>query len=449
MKKNNTQTVLEKMNRLSKKYGFYQKTEKTLVGFSGGADSVTLLHALISMLGKDRVAAVHINHMLRGAAADADEAFCRDFCQKREIPFLSQKIDVLSLCGGSAFEETARNVRYRAFEEAAEQLGCTTVSLAHTASDHLETLLFYLCRGAGASGLIGIPVQRPLGSVTVVRPLLDVTRDEILAYIEENGLTYRTDETNADTAYTRNFIRAEIVPLLQKVNPAVEENARAASDSIAELQEYAEQAANEFLKAHEKNGSVSVQALTALSPAVLYPVLDTLYRQAGGETLSRAQASALQEILAQKKTGASVSLSGNLSARLDGENLRFFHRYVENTSVCCEKPLENGKNQLTENSFIYIGEMPGDECSEEHSSFCAHVKISEASLSSLFVREKQNGEAYRFGGMTRKLKKLLCGKSLAEKKRPVICDKDGILWLPGFPVKDGKEGEVSVYYVEK
>ncbi|MBQ3490750.1 MAG: tRNA lysidine(34) synthetase TilS [Clostridia bacterium] len=444
MKKTDTQTVLEKMNRLSKRYGFYLKGEKTLVGFSGGADSVTLLHALLSVLGKDRVAAVHINHMLRGDEADADEAFCRDFCQKREIPFLSQKIDVLSLCGGSSFEETARNVRYRVFEEAARELNCTTVSLAHTASDHLETLLFHLCRGAGASGLTGIPVQRPLGKFTVVRPLLDVTRDEILAYIEENDLSYRTDKTNADTAYTRNFIRAEIVPLLQKINPAVQENARYASDSVAELQAYAEKSANEFLEAHAKNDVVSVHALSSLSPAVLYPVLDGLYKRAGGETLSRTQALAMEEMISKRKKGASVSLSGNLTARLDGESLRFFHNAVENVFPHCETSLAWGKNQIGENKFIYIGESPQGEF-----SFCAKALLCEASLPSLFVRKRQNGEAYRFGGMTRKLKKLLCGCSLAEKNRPVICDGDGIIWLPGFPVADGKGGEIPVYYVEK
>ena len=443
MKKNKTKTVLEKMNRLSKRYGFYQNNEKTLVGFSGGADSVTLLHVLFSTLGKDRIAAVHINHMLRGEDADADEAFCRDFCQKREIPFLSRKIDVSAICGGSAFEETARNVRYQTFEEAAAAFNCSTVSLAHTANDHLETVLFCLCRGTGASGLSGIPPKRPLGNVTVVRPLLDVTRDEILAYIEENGLSYRTDQTNADTTYTRNFIRAEIVPLLQKINPAAEENARLASDSVAELQEYAEESAMKFLEENEKNGAVSVLALAEISPAVRYPVLEMLYGRAGGETLSRAQALALEEIILQKKTGASVSLSGNLTARLDGENLCFFHNHVETDFLHGEKPLEKGKNQITKNSFFYIGEFPEGEF-----SFCSNVKIHEASLSSLFVRERQNGESYRFGGMTRKLKKLLCGHSLAEKNRPVICDKDGVIWLPGFPVADGKAGEISVYYVE-
>ena len=443
MKKTKTKTVIEKMNRLSKRYGFYQNNEKTLVGFSGGADSVTLLHALFSILGKDRVAAVHINHMLRGEEADADEAFCRDFCQEREIPFLSRKIDVSAICGGSAFEETARNVRYRVFEEAAEAFNCSTVSLAHTASDHLETVLFYLCRGTGASGLSGIPPKRPLGNVTVVRPLLDVTRDEILAYIEENGLSYRTDETNADTTYTRNFIRAEIVPLLQKINPAVQENARLASDSVSELQEYAKESAMKFLNENEKNGSVSVLALAEISPAVRYPVLEMLYGRAGGETLSRAQALALEDIILQKKTGASVSLSGNLTARLDGENLCFSHNHVEKRFVHGEKPLEKGKNQITENSFIYIGEFPEGEF-----SFCANIRIHEASLPSLFVRERQNGESYRFGGMTRKLKKLLCGKSLAEKNRPVLCDGDGVIWLPGFPIADGKAGDILVYYAE-
>ena len=105
--------------------------------------------------------------------------------------------------------------------------------------------------------------------------------------------------------------------------------------------------------------------------------------------------------------------------------------------------MEKGKNQITENSFIYIGEFPEGEF-----SFCANIRIHEASLPALFVRERQNGESYRFGGMTRKLKKLLCGKSLAEKNRPVICDGDGVLWLPGFPVADGKAGDLSVYYVE-
>jgi tRNA(Ile)-lysidine synthase len=444
MKKNNTKILRKKIALLNQKQNFYHNNEKTLVGFSGGADSVTLLHALCALLGKDRLVALHINHMLRGEEADGDEEFCRDFCQKREIPFLSRKIDIKAICGDNGFEEAARNVRYKAFEEVAEAMNCTTVSLAHTASDNLETILFHLCRGAGASGLSGIPVQRPLGKYTVVRPLLDVTREEILAYAEENELPFRTDSTNANTAYTRNFIRAEIIPLMRKINPAAEENARYAASAVSDLQAYAEEEAALFLQANDQNGCVSADELKKLSPAVRYPVLETLCKRAGGEMLSRSQAIALDGIISERKTGASVSLSGNLIARLDGENLRFFNKAVENEKEMPKTALFHGKNQISENTFLYVGEIP-----DGNFSYFTSVAIDEKSLASLFARPRENGEAYRFGGMTRKLKKLLCGRSLAEKNRPVICDGDGVIWLPGFPAADGKSGEITIYYVEK
>jgi hypothetical protein len=171
--------------------------------------------------------------------------------------------------------------------------------------------------------------------------------------------------------------------------------------------------------------------------------LEALYRKNGGENLSRSQAIALDRLIAQKKTGASVSLSGNLIARLDGENLRFFHSVVENDPELRKATLSFGKNQLGTNVFLYVGEKP-----EGDFRFCAAAKIEKAALATLFVRPRENGEAYRFGGMTRKLKKLLCGESLAAKKRPVVCDEDGVIWLPGFPVADGKEGEITIYYVE-
>ena len=430
---------------LNQKQNFYRENEKTLVGFSGGADSVTLLHALYTLLGKERVIALHINHMLRGKEADGDEEFCRDFCQTREIPFLSQKINVKEICGKTGFEETARNVRYAAFAAIAEQMQCSTVSLAHTASDNLETVIFNLCRGAGASGLSGIPVQRPLGKLTVVRPLLDVTREEIIAYTEENGLPFRTDSTNSDTAYTRNFIRAEIIPRMKTVNTRAEENARYASAAIADLQNYVQEATAAFLQTNAESKTVSVQKLRALSTAVRYPVLEELYRKQGGKTLSRAQALALDDIVMQKKTGACIHLTGNISARLDGENLCFFVRSVAVETE--EKPQQTnlilGKNKICENTFLLVGEIPDGEF-----RYCAHVCVSSDVLSSLIVRPRENGESYRFGGMTRKLKKLLCGESLAAKARPVICDKDGILWLPGFPVADGKSGTLPLYYIE-
>ena len=420
---------------------FYPDEEKTLVGFSGGADSVTLLHVLITFLGKDRVCAVHINHMLRGKDADADEDFCRNFCETYEIPFRAVRIDVQKLCDGKGFEETARNVRYRVFEETAKQMGCTTVSLAHTASDNLETMIFHLCRGAGTSGLSGIPRTRPLGDRMIVRPLLDMTRDEIIAYTQEHHLSFCTDATNSDTTYTRNFIRAEIVPLLKKINPSAEENARHASESVAQLHQFAENTAKIFLSEHE---TLSVSDLTALPDPVLYSVLDQYYRRMSGDPLSYAQAIALQTLIRQKKTGASISLSGGITARIDGVFLRFSAEDVEKSVCLSPFPLVFGENKLSEYQYIYVGTVPTGDF-----RFSARADIRKDSESSLFARSRNDGESYRFGGMTRKLKKLLCGKTLLEKSRPLVCDKDGILWFPGYPVRDGKSGTLSIYYIEK
>lgn len=441
MKKVNTEILLRKMRILTEKYLFYRENEKTLVGFSGGADSTVLLHMLVSLFGNDRVCAVHINHMLRGADADADEDFCRDFCEKANIPFRSFRIDIKALCGETGFEEAARNVRYRIFEETATALSCATVSLAHTASDNLETMLFHLCRGAGTSGLAGIAPKRPLGNISVVRPLLDVTREEILAYAEENGLSYRTDATNADITYTRNFIRAEIVPLLKRVNPQTEENARHAADVVREMHDFSDETAEAFLQANE---TLSVSALSSLPSPVLYAVLSKAYRQSGGETLSHSQAELLISLIREKKTGASVSLSGGMIAKLDGKHLRFSTKIVENRSLDEEIPLFFGENKLSEHQYIYVGAAPTGNF-----SFSAHANIAESTLPTLFARARKDGEAYRFGGMTRKLKKLLCGKTALEKTRPLLCDKDGILWLPGYPICDGKGGTLSIHYIEK
>lgn len=271
--------------------------------------------------------------------------------------------------------------------------------------------------------------------------MADITRAEILAYAEENGLSFCTDATNADTAYTRNFIRAEIVPLLKKVNIQAEENARHAADAVREMNDFTEKTAEHFL--HE-NETLSVSALASLESPVLYAVLSKAYQKAGGKTLSHSQAEQLSALIREAKTGALISLSGGIAARLDGGFLRFSTEIVEDPPLLSEIPLVFGENKLSDRQYIYVGTIPSGAF-----RFSARADIAEESEDSLFARARRDGEAYRFGGMTRKLKKMLCGKTALEKSRPLICDKNGILWLPGYPAADGKGGTLSIYYIEK
>lgn len=204
-----------------------------VVAVSGGADSVALLRALHATGA--HVAVAHVNHQLRGVESDADEAFVRDLCAALAVPFHLRSADVAGLAGGANLESTARRVRYEFFAELAYELGAAWIATAHTADDQAETVLHRLIRGTGLQGLRGIAAERSAEGVTLHRPLLAVTRADILAYLAEIGQPYRTDRTNADTAFTRNRIRHELLPLLKSFNPEI-------VNALAHLAEHANEA---------------------------------------------------------------------------------------------------------------------------------------------------------------------------------------------------------------
>lgn len=220
---------------------FFKRGEGVLCGFSGGPDSVCLLHFLKYLSGKKRfdLYAVHVNHGLRGAAADADERFCRALCKQWEIPLVVQKKAVRSLAKkwDLSPEHAARKARYAAFAAAAKKYGAAKLALGHHLDDQAETVLLNLLRGTRAQGLCGIPVRRPLNaSVEIVRPLLCITRAEVEEYLQQNQLPSVTDQTNFDDEYTRNWVRHELLPMLEQKQPKIRQHlAKMAQDLAARL----------------------------------------------------------------------------------------------------------------------------------------------------------------------------------------------------------------------
>lgn len=200
---------------------FVQKDSPGVVAVSGGADSVALLRALLDG-GRSGLTVAHVNHHLRGAESDADEAFVGHLAGSLGVGFRSTRIDVAKTAARGNLEATARRVRYDWLARVAAEVGAKWIASGHTADDQAETVLHRLIRGTGLRGLRGVVEWDELQpGRELVRPLLTVTRAELLDYLAGLGQPFRTDSSNADPRFTRNRIRAELVPLLKTFNPEV------------------------------------------------------------------------------------------------------------------------------------------------------------------------------------------------------------------------------------
>lgn len=277
-----------------------------LVGLSGGADSMCLLHILLS-IGENMgfsVAAAHFNHNLRGEESDGDERFVTDYCRDRGIPVYVGSGDVLSAAkeNGLSVEEAARELRYDFFSETAEKTGAVCIATAHSADDNLETLLLRLARGTGLHGLGGIPPRRG----KIIRPILCLTRNEIETYLTENSIPHREDSSNQSDDYSRNRLRHHAVPALRDVNPAV---ARTVSDTVSLLrrdEEYLSSLADKFIEEHFRTDRVSVSALCEAP----YPITSRAIRKICGEGLAMGHVEAILSLARSDDPSGKISIPG-------------------------------------------------------------------------------------------------------------------------------------------
>lgn len=210
--------MLDRVCRFIEENNMLSSGDTVVCGLSGGADSVCLLLVLneLSRRLQITVEAIHVNHSLRGAESDRDEEFCRCLCEKLDIPFSAERVDVNVFAREHSLscEEAARKLRYELFSACSQG---KKIATAHNANDNLETIILNLTRGSGLKGLTGIPPVRG----NIIRPILEVSRSEIEEYLKSQNQEFVTDSTNLTEDYTRNKIRHRVIPLLEEINSSV------------------------------------------------------------------------------------------------------------------------------------------------------------------------------------------------------------------------------------
>lgn len=337
------QNILEKIKGTIKKYNMIEPGDGVVVGLSGGPDSVCLFHSLCSLrkeLEIGDITAVHINHGLRGEESDGDEESARALAESLDADFVSFKYDVNKIAAetGEGTEEVGRRLRYGAFENIRRRKGAARIAVAHNRNDQAETVMMRIMRGTGLKGLAGIDFIRADG--VVIRPVLDLSRDEIEQYCEENGLHPRIDSTNKEAIYTRNKIRLELLPMMKdKFNPNIVDalvrlSAQAREDEEHIMSEAMAYADGEEPRAHARwnkaESSLRLDGFTELHSAVAKRVIMLCASRAGMEqNMSTVNLESALRLAENGAEGKETDLADGFYARVSYGKLWMLRRALK------------------------------------------------------------------------------------------------------------------------
>ena len=407
-----------------------------VVGLSGGADSVMLLLFLLEYRRRNgldfSIVACHINHGIRGEEADRDEEFSCRICEELGVEIVVERypIPLLAERYKCSIEEAARFVRYRCFEKiilGREDIGC--IAVAHNMSDNAETVVFNILRGSGAKGASGIKPIRD----NIIRPLIRVSKKDIQSAMDTFGLAYVTDSTNEQTDYTRNYIRHEIIPAFERITSDPEMMITRFSDNMRCDEDFISGLVKDFISSHQV---VRNSDLASVHYAMFVRIIAQLADRAGASVSYRI-AEDIHKLLS--KDNFSYSLIGKATFVCERGECTVQRDTTEGEAFCFT--VEEGVTDLAPMNAVF---MISPERIDK--SFTIVYKNSiQANLSSaiingsLYLRPKKDGDTVYYGGMTHKIKKLFSDSKIPRSKRgliPILCDDSGVLWVPGFGVRD-------------
>ncbi|MGH9375314.1 MAG: tRNA lysidine(34) synthetase TilS [Terriglobia bacterium] len=428
--------------------------ERVGAAVSGGPDSILLLDFLKQFARKHGLvlSVVHLNHCLRGADSDADQKFVSEAAARLDLPFIGEQADVgrAARAKGRNVEAAARELRYRFFFSLVHQNRLDKVATAHTANDQAETILLRLIRGSGSRGLAGI---YPVLEEKIVRPFLSLTRPEIEAEVERRGLAFRIDKSNFDPRFTRNRVRQQLLPMIEReFNPAViavlNEFARRCREDEDYLEQQAREAAGPWRIRQGSEERIPVRPLAQFPPAIQRRILRQMMTAARGNIrgITALHVEAARDLAIHGQSGKSLVLPGNLEARrefewliLSSRPLRTGQAVSHGYSVAIEPPSAVSLPQVGLKLTFRLVENVTCAGSEKSYNYREASCIDYDKLSGpLILRNWRAGDTYALS-TTRKphrLKELLLTHKISISRRrlwPVLLSGAEIVWVCHFP----------------
>lgn len=426
--------MLKKIRNTAEKYNMINAGDTIVCGLSGGADSVCLLLTLRELSAEldFTIEAIHINHCLRGAESDRDEQFCRDLCQKLNIPFTAVSCNVKEYSQEShlSCEEAARELRYGIFRS---HTSGKKLATAHNADDNLETMLLNIIRGTGLKGISGIPPVRD----NIIRPLIAVSRQEIEEYLQKNSQDFVTDSSNLTDDYTRNKIRHNIIPLMKELNGSlIRTNARTA-EVLQSENRFLEEAVKSAYENCFKDGK-----FTELGKydQVIRRRCIAKYLSDNSLPFSNKRLTDCDEIAVN---GGKINISGNIYLVSNGNSMRLEKILPSKEAEIISKALEIGENRIFPDAVL-VCELVNCEnlkkinCVHKNSTFYLldYDKIKGAAV----VRNRKFGDKLKLRGrsFTSSVKKLINETIPVSQRNSLhfIEDEEGTIFAEKIGIAD-------------
>jgi tRNA(Ile)-lysidine synthase len=424
--------------------------QHVLVGVSGGPDSV----ALLSLLHRLRASwclsltAAHFNYGLRGRESDEDERFVTELCRGLDVPLSVMALDVRHRVRGTSLQAAARDLRYRAMADMAEKERADRIAVGHTADDQAETVLLWMLRGAGLRGLSGMPVSR---DGTIVRPLYDSPRREVLEYLAQAGLSYREDSTNATQVYARNRVRQELLPVLKRLQPSGVQALCRLADLCREDDRYldAQTAALSAERIHQEREGVWVVErafVQQLPPALQRRLVREMLRRCDDLQRAPTARSVEQVMQAVKKKGPGQHLlTKRVQVLIDGQAIRLVAPGQSEATALQHAPPTlpvapppSAVHWAGTDQTIRIQRLARERVHDTAPSPGRIVVDGDRVSGPLTIRTWQRGDRFHPWGMKGRSKKLqdyftdLKVPAAARNIIPIVVAPEGLVWIVGY-----------------